>query len=400
MRRQVDEQENNQYTSVLSISSFCGLFLATLEIWGISDHSALVTGGILCAAISFASKDVFENFLNGLWLRFLEPYKLEDYIVVKFKKSDGKVMDIRLISITIIDKKTRAHVVVPYTSLSQKIISNVSRATRVVVEENLRYHSRTLGISDHSALVTDDILGTVISFTSKNEFKNFLNGLWLRFLEPYKLGDYIVVKSEKLDRKDISDHSAFVTGSILGVVISFASKDVFENFLNELWLRFLKPYKLGDYIVMKSEKLDRKVMAIRLILITIINKKTRAHVVVPYTSLSLNIISNVSLATRVVVDEKFTIPFKDLDKFDSIINSSNQMLRLDFSADDYCKLSGVGEYGIELTLFCRLIKMDNNIGEVHVRTIRQSILINIARIILSSGATIEIKDKKKKNEDD
>ncbi|KAK0591837.1 hypothetical protein LWI29_009056 [Acer saccharum] len=123
---QEDEAGKNQHTSVLSISLFYGLFLATLEIWGISNHSALVTDNILGALISFASKDVFENFLNGLWLRFLEPYKLGDYIVVKSEKFDGKVMDIRLISITIIDKKLGAHVVVPYTFLSQNIIFNVS----------------------------------------------------------------------------------------------------------------------------------------------------------------------------------------------------------------------------------------------------------------------------------
>ncbi|KAK0592888.1 hypothetical protein LWI29_027231 [Acer saccharum] len=198
----------------------------------------------------------------------------------------------------------------------------------------------------------------------------------------------------------ISDHSALVTGDILGAAISFASKDVFENFLNELWLRFLEPYKLGDNIVVKSDKLDGKVMDIRLTSITIIDKKTGAHIVVPYTSLSQKIIFNVSQATRVVVEEKFTIPFKDLDKFDFIINSSNKMLRSNFSVLDYCKLSGAGEFGIELAVFCRVIKMDNDMGEVHVRTIQQSVLINIARIILSSRATIGKKDKKKKNEDD
>ncbi|KAI9156926.1 hypothetical protein LWI28_014182 [Acer negundo] len=198
----------------------------------------------------------------------------------------------------------------------------------------------------------------------------------------------------------ISGHSALVTGGILGVAISFASKDVFEKFLNRIWLRFLEPYKLGDYIVVKFEKLDGKVMDIRLTSITIIDKKTGVHVVVPYTSLSQKIISNVSRATRVVVEEKFTIPFKDLDKFDSIINSSNQMLTSNFSAEDYCKLSGACESRIELIVFCRVIKMDNDMGEVYIRTIRQSDLINIARIILSSGATIGKKDNKNKNEND
>ncbi|TXG64664.1 hypothetical protein EZV62_011658 [Acer yangbiense] len=62
--------------------------------------------------------------------------------------------------------------------------------------------------------------------------------------------------------------------------------------------------------------------------------------------------SNVSQATHVVVDEKFMISFKDLDNVDYIIECSIQMLRLKFSIESYCELRRVGEFGIELRVFC------------------------------------------------
>ncbi|KAK4858996.1 hypothetical protein QYF36_025099 [Acer negundo] len=55
--------------------------------------------------------------------------------MVKTEKLDGKVVDVRLTSITIIDMDTRAHVVVPNKSIADKAITNVIRATNANVRE-------------------------------------------------------------------------------------------------------------------------------------------------------------------------------------------------------------------------------------------------------------------------
>ncbi|KAK1584154.1 hypothetical protein Q3G72_030300 [Acer saccharum] len=101
-------QERTTVHTIVSITLLCGLFLAMLEIWGISAHSVIVAGGILAAATSYALKDIFESFLNGLWLRFSEPFKIGDRILVKSEKLNGKVVDVRLTSITLMDMDTRA----------------------------------------------------------------------------------------------------------------------------------------------------------------------------------------------------------------------------------------------------------------------------------------------------
>ena len=135
-----------------------------------------------------------------------------------------------------------------------------------------------------------------------------------------------------LETWGISGHNAIVAGGILGVVTLFTLKDMFESILNGLWMRFLEPIKIGDRIMVKTEKLDGNVVDVRLTSITIINMDTRAHVVVPYKSITGKTITNVTRATHVIVGEKFTILLNDHDKVDDIIKCSNEMLRLDIFA--------------------------------------------------------------------
>ncbi|KAK3188032.1 hypothetical protein Dsin_027593 [Dipteronia sinensis] len=205
-----------------------------------------------------------------------------------------------------------------------------------------------------------------------------------------------------LETCGIFDHVAIVAGGIIGDAFSFTLNDMFESILNGLWLRFLELITIGDRIMAKTEKLDGKVMDVRLTSITIIDMDTRVHVVVPYKSITGKVITNATRAIHAIVEEKFTILLKDHDMVNDIIRCSNERLRLDISAESFYEVSAIGKDGIKLRVLYR-VKMVNHsgtIGKGKFWVIHHSILIGMAKIIQSSGATIGKVEKKKDDKGD
>ncbi|KAI9198804.1 hypothetical protein LWI28_022406 [Acer negundo] len=129
---------------------------------------------------------------------------------------------------------------------------------------------------------------------------------------------------------------------------------MFESILNGLWIRFLEPINIRDRIMVKTEKLDGKVVDVRLTSITIIDMDTRAHVVVPNKSIAGKAITNVIRATNANVREKFTILLNDQDKAYDIIRCSNERLRLDIFTYSFSEVSAMDKNGIELRVLYRV----------------------------------------------
>ncbi|KAI9182331.1 hypothetical protein LWI28_024296 [Acer negundo] len=372
-------QERTIVHTIISITLLCGSLLAIMETWSISAHSLIVSGGILAAATSFALKDIFESFLNGLWLKFSEPFKIGDRIMVKSEKLDGKVVDVRLTSITIIDKDTTAQVVVPYKAIMGKAIINLTRATHMIVEEKF-----TILLKDHDKI--DNIIrcsNELILDISEDSFCE-VSAVGEKGIELRVVGrDKMVNHSDKFGKKKLRAIRHYI---LIGMV----------KILQSSGATIGNAEKKKDDDSVKSEKLDGKVVDVRLTSITIIDKDTTAQVVVPYKAIMGKAIINLTRATHMIVEEKFTILLKDHEKIDNIIRCSNELI-LDISADSFCEVSAVGEKGIELRVVGRdkMVNHSDKVGKKKLRAIRHYILIGMAKILQSSGATIGRAEKKK-----
>lgn len=136
------------------------LFVFTLQIAGIrlTFVTAIFTG--LTVAAGLALSGTLQNFVSGLLILLLHPFRIGDFIVTQGQ--EGKVTSIQLFSTVVLtlDNKT---IIIPNGQLSNNVVVNLSRQgqRRLDIEMKFNYNIETAAIREilsRSLDQMDDIL--------------------------------------------------------------------------------------------------------------------------------------------------------------------------------------------------------------------------------------------------
>ncbi len=143
----IDEAAKSFVLSFVKIGLYCILILTVMGNMGIDQASIIALLGSAGVAVSLAIQGGLSNFVGGLILLFLHPFKVGDYIIENGEKNEGIVEKIELYytTLTTIDSK---RIVIPNSTLTTNSIVNVT------AQEKRRLQVK-LGISPE-----DDLLKT------------------------------------------------------------------------------------------------------------------------------------------------------------------------------------------------------------------------------------------------
>lgn len=111
---------------VINVVILYGALVATLNIFGINIVPFLTFGGIGAAAMGFAAKDIFANYVNGFILHLTRPFSPGDLIQLPDKKIQGYVEEIGW-CLTAIRDADKYPIFIPNSLFSSILVVNVSK---------------------------------------------------------------------------------------------------------------------------------------------------------------------------------------------------------------------------------------------------------------------------------
>lgn len=152
----IDEAAKSFVLSFVKIGLHCVLVLTVVGNLGIDKASIIALIGSAGVAVSLALQGGLSNFVGGLILLFLRPFKVGDYIIENGEKNEGIVEKIELYytTLTTIDSK---RIVIPNSTLTTNSIVNVT------AQEKRRLQIK-LGISPEDDLLkTKDLLWDIVT---------------------------------------------------------------------------------------------------------------------------------------------------------------------------------------------------------------------------------------------
>ncbi len=154
-KMKMDEAAKSFVLSFVKIGLYCVLVLTIVGNLGIDKASIIALIGSAGVAVSLALQGGLSNFVGGLILLFLRPFKVGDYIIENGEKNEGIVEKIELYytTLTTIDSK---RIVIPNSTLTTNSIVNVT------AQEKRRLQIK-LGISPEDDLLkTKDLLWNIV----------------------------------------------------------------------------------------------------------------------------------------------------------------------------------------------------------------------------------------------
>lgn len=124
-RTKADEAAKSFVLSVVKIGLYAILVLTVAGNLGIDRATIIAAIGSAGVAISLALQGGLSNFIGGLILLFLRPFKVGDYIIENGEKNEGIVEKIELYytTLTTVDSK---RIVIPNSTLTTNSIVNVT----------------------------------------------------------------------------------------------------------------------------------------------------------------------------------------------------------------------------------------------------------------------------------
>lgn len=114
-------------------------------------------------------------------------------------------------------------------------------------------------------------------------------------------------------------------GSVSGVIMGFASKDMLANFFGAVTIYLDKPFKVGDWIRLQEKAIEGHVEKINW-RCTVIRSLDKRPIYVPNSMFSLIPIENASQMSHRQIHETFGIRHEDFPMLEQILQDIKQML--------------------------------------------------------------------------
>jgi MscS family membrane protein len=178
--------------------------------------------------------------------------------------------------------------------------------------------------------------------------------------------------------------SAILTiGGIGSAAFAFASKDVIANFFGGIMVLFNRPFRVGDWVVVKG--VEGGIERIGLYA-TYIRMGDKRLVYVPNSVFVSGIIENTSERTNRRLSETIGVRYDDFDAVESIIEDIETMLQADADIDQSqavrATFGGYGDSTIDITI----LAFTNTTSPPEFAKIRQRLMLEVGRIIQKRGA--------------
>ncbi len=152
----MDEAAKSFILSFIKIGLYCVLILTVVGNLGIDKASIVALIGSAGVAVSLALQGGLSNFVGGLILLFLHPFKVGDYIIENGEKNEGIVEKIELYYTTLTTIDSR-RIVIPNSTLTTNSIVNVTA-------QDKRRLQIKLGISPEDDLLkTKELLWNIVT---------------------------------------------------------------------------------------------------------------------------------------------------------------------------------------------------------------------------------------------
>ncbi len=178
--------------------------------------------------------------------------------------------------------------------------------------------------------------------------------------------------------------SAVLTiGGIGSAAFAFASKDVIANFFGGIMVLFNRPFRVGDFVLVKGTEGDVEQIGLYATLIRTLDKRI---VYIPNSTFVSSVIENMSERTHREFKEVIGLRYDDFDAVESIISDIRSLLEADSDIDHQQVLrvafGGYGDSTIDVSMWC--YTRTSNSGEF--ARIRQRLMIEVGRIVKQHGA--------------
>ncbi len=158
----------NFFGKVLWVLTFGVGLTLTLSIWGLDNLSSGILGlaGIGTVVVSFALRDIFENFLSGIILSFTPPFELGSMIEVNGIR--GRVQDMSLRE-TIIKSPTGSLIYLPNSMLIKNPLLNHTNKGRLR-RNFVVYLSQTAPIQN-AVQLSKDVINAIPGVLNEEEYQ-------------------------------------------------------------------------------------------------------------------------------------------------------------------------------------------------------------------------------------
>lgn len=177
-------------------------------------------------------------------------------------------------------------------------------------------------------------------------------------------------------------------GGVGGIAVGFAAKDMLANFFGGLTIYLDRPFAVGDWVRSPDQEIEGTVENIGWRQ-TRIRTFDRRPLYVPNATFTQISVENPSRMEHRRINETIGIRYDDVEKMDDIIADVRQMLIDDdrMETDNQTLIVNFNSFGpSSLDFFIYTFTKTVNWVEFH--SIKQSILLKVAEIIIGHGAEI------------
>ncbi len=169
-------------------------------------------------------------------------------------------------------------------------------------------------------------------------------------------------------------------GSVSGIVIGFASRDLLSNFFGATLLYLDKPFEVGDWILSPDRNIEGNVEAITWRLTKIVSFDKRP-IYVPNSIFNSIVIVNASRMSNRRINEVIGIKYNNIDNVKKIVNKIKQMLNSHEEIDNkqtiFVNLTKLNTYSLDITIYA----FTKTTQRIKYEEVRQDILLRCCKII-------------------
>ncbi len=178
--------------------------------------------------------------------------------------------------------------------------------------------------------------------------------------------------------------SAILTiGGIGSAAFAFASKDVIANFFGGIMVLFNRPFRVGDWVIIKG--IEGGIERIGLYA-THIRTGDKRLVYVPNSVFVSGVIENTSERTNRRLSETIGVRYDDFDAVESIIADLEQLFAGDESIDhDQAVRVSFGGYG-DSTIDISILAFTCTTSIAEFGKIRERLMLEVGRVVHKHGA--------------
>lgn len=192
-----------------------------------------------------------------------------------------------------------------------------------------------------------------------------------------------------LEVTGVSFNALIAFGGISGLAFAFASQEVIANFFGGVMIHVVQPFQVGDYIVLPSSSMEGIVEEVGWYE-TILRSKEMQPIYIPNSFFSKAFVVNNGRRSHRRIQDKISIRHDDLSKAASIINAIRTFLQgyesIDTAKRININIDQIGPYSIDISIMA----LSSSIDETEFLAVRDCVLTRACAIVEEHGAKLAI----------